>query len=140
MKKESKQARGARNKNHGNILNSPKTKWMGEVDEIQKKDSKFEEFKESKFGYRALIKTLQTYRIKHNCQTIEDFIKRWAPPIENNTSNYISRVCKEMQVPSVYIPDINDQATMVAFAAAISIVENGDRPIMKDIIEGWRLL
>lgn len=93
-----------------------------------------------KWGYRALIRTLQNYRLKWGCQTIADFINRWAPPVENNTSGYISRVCREMQVPNSYVPDVNDKATMCAFAAAISQVENGVPAVMEDIQKGWELL
>ena len=100
----------------------------------------FFQFTEMKWGYRALIRTLQNYRKRHGCQTIADFIKRWAPENENNTAGYISRVCSEMQVPNTYVPDINDKATMCAFAAAISRVENGVSAVMADIEAGWALL
>lgn len=93
-----------------------------------------------KWGYRALIRTLQNYRKRHGCQTIADFIHRWAPSIENNTSGYISRVCKEMQVPSTFVPDVDDKATMCAFAAAISQVENGVPAVMEDVEVAWALL
>ena len=45
-----------------------------------------------------------------------------------------------MQVPNTYVPDINDKATMCAFAAAISRVENGVPAVMADIEAGWDLL
>ena len=64
------------------------------------------------YGYRAMIKLLQNYRKLNGCRTISDFINRWAPSVENNTSGYISRVCREMQVPSNYVPDVNDRGTM----------------------------
>lgn len=84
-------------------------------------------------GYRALIKLLQNYRRKYGCQTIADFISRWAPRTENNTSGYISRVCQEMQVPTTYVPNVEDKTTMCAFAAAISQVENGVPAVMADV-------
>ena len=100
----------------------------------------FFQFTEMKWGYRALIRTLQNYRRRHGCQTIADFIRRWAPEHENNTSGYISRVCKEMQVPTTYVPDVEDKTTMCAFAAAISQVENGIPAVMEDIVSGWGVL
>lgn len=106
----------------------------------KQEDKSFFQFKEMKWGYRALIRTLQNYRKRHGCQTITEFIKRWAPENENNTAGYISRVCSEMQVPNTYVPDINDKATMCAFAAAISQVENGAPAVMADIEAGWALL
>ncbi|WP_294591652.1 structural protein P5 [uncultured Bacteroides sp.] len=130
-------SRGLRNCNPGNIRIT-KDKWQG-LREVQE-DKSFFQFTEMKWGYRALIRTLQNYRIKWGCQTIADFINRWAPPVENNTSGYISRVCREMQVPNSYVPDINDKATMCVFAAAISQVENGVPAVMADIEKGWELL
>lgn len=92
------------------------------------------------YGYRALIKLLQNYRRNNGCRTVADFINRWAPPSENNTSGYIRRVCTETQVPDSYVPDVNDKATMCAFAAAISLVENGVPAVMADVHAGWELL
>lgn len=129
--------RGLRNNNPGNIrLNS--TVWKGEMRPSQ--DKEFCQFQTIAYGYRALIKLLQNYRKLHGCKTIADFINRWAPPSENNTSGYISRVCCEMQVPSTYVPDIEDKSTMCAFAAAISLVENGISAVMADVEKGWELL
>ncbi len=130
-------ARGLRNNNPGNIRNSS-TVWVGEI--TPSKDKSFKQFKTMVYGYRALIKLLQNYRKLYGCQTIADFIRRWAPENENNTSGYITRVCREMQVPSTYVPDINDKATMCAFAAAISQVENATPAVMEDIERGWKLL
>lgn len=132
--------RGLRNNNPGNIRNSDATDWMGEVSTEKKTDNDFEEFKDMAHGYRALIKLLQNYRRKHGCKTIVDFISRLAPRTENNTSGYTTRVCREMQVPSSYVPDIDDKATMCAFAAAISLVENGIPAVMTDVEAGWELL
>lgn len=129
--------RGLRNCNPGNIRTT-RDKWQG-LRTVQE-DPSFFQFVEMKWGYRALIKTLQNYRRRHGCKTIADFIRRWAPEVENNTSGYISRVCKEMQVPSTYVPNVNDKATMCAFAAAISQVENGVPAVMEDVVEGWELL
>lgn len=103
-------------------------------------DKEFFQFETMAHGYRALIRTLQNYRKLHKCQTIADFISRYAPKIENNTAGYIQRVCREMQVPTTYVPDVNDKATMCNFAAAISQVENGVSAVMADIYSGWELL
>lgn len=130
-------SRGLRNCNPGNIRIT-KDKWQG-LREVQS-DKSFFQFTEMCWGYRALMRTLQNYRRRHNCNTIADFIKRWAPENENNTSGYIIRVCSEMQVPSTFVPDVDDKNTMCAFAAAISQVENGVPAVMEDILKGWKLL
>lgn len=129
--------RGLRNNNPGNLRLS-KDKWQG-LRAVQT-DKEFFQFETMAHGYRALIRTLQNYRKLHKCQTIADFINRWAPRTENNTAGYIQRVCREMQVPTTYVPDVNDKATMCNFAAAISQVENGVPAVMADIYSGWELL
>lgn len=129
--------RGLRNCNPGNIRIT-KDKWQGLRE--KQEDGSFFQFTEMKWGYRALIRTLQNYRYRHGCQTIADFINRWAPPHENNTAGYISRVCREMQVPTAYVPDVNDKVAMCTFAAAISQVENGVPAVMEDVYKGWELL
>lgn len=127
-------ARGLRNNNPGNIRLS-RTVWQGEI--RPSRDRSFCQFRTMAYGYRALIKLLQNYRRNNGCRTIADFINRWAPPVENNTSGYISRVCREMQVPNTYV---NDRVTMCAFAAAISQVENGVPAVTADVEAGWELL
>ena len=129
--------RGLRNNNPGNIRNSS-TVWQGEI--VPSKDKSFKQFKTMAYGYRALIKLLQNYRKLYNLKTVAELINRWAPENENNTSAYITRVCKEMQVPSTYVIDIEDKATMCAMAAAISQVENGVPAVMEDVRKGWDLL
>ena len=134
---ENKLPRGLRNCNPGNIRITT-DKWLGLREE--QTDKEFFQFEEMRWGYRALICTLQNYRRKHGLQTIAEMIGRWAPHTENNTSGYISRVCKEMQVPSSYVPNVEDKGTMCALAAAISEVENGVPAVMSEIEEGWALL
>ena len=129
--------RGIRNCNPGNIRRT-KDQWQGL--RAKQTDKEFFQFEEMKWGYRALIRTLQNYRNIHGCQTISDFIKRWAPEVENHTSAYIAAVCKKLQVPASYSLDVDDKSTMCAMAAAISEVENGVPAVMSDIEAGWELL
>ena len=134
-----KKPRGLRNNNPGNIRVSS-SKWAGKIPADMKKDDVFEEFESIDYGYRALIKLLQNYRIKYGCMSVSEMISRFAPENENNTSGYITRVCREMQVPTSYVPDINDKGTMCALAATISQVENGVPAVMDDVEKGWNLL
>ena len=129
--------RGIRNCNPGNIRIT-KDKWQG-LREVQT-DAEFFQFKAMKWGYRAMIRTLQNYRKRHGCETIADFIRRWAPPTENNTVTYIRFVCEKMGVPSVFVPNVENKAAMCMFAYAISFFENGVEPQMEEISEGWDLL
>lgn len=129
--------RGIRNCNPGNIRVT-KDKWQG-LRSVQT-DKEFFQFEEMKWGYRALIRTLQNYRKRHGCMTIADFIHRWAPSQENNTTAYIRSVCSQLGVPSVYVPDVDDRDTMCALAAAISCHENGVVADRKEVQDGWDLL
>lgn len=129
--------RGIRNCNPGNIRIT-KDKWQG-LREVQE-DKEFFQFKAMKWGYRAMIRTLQNYRKRHGCETIADFIRRWAPPTENNTVTYIRFVCEKMGVPSVFVPNVESKPAMCMFAYAISYFENGVEPQMEEISEGWDLL
>lgn len=129
--------RGLRNCNPGNIRLSD-DKWQGLCEE--QTDEDFFQFQSMAWGYRALIRTLQNYRRKHNCWTIRDFITRWAPSCENNTLAYIKSVCNYLGVPSVYVPDVDDKDTMCALAAAMSRHENGVDAIMQEVSDGWNLL
>lgn len=129
--------RGLRNCNPGNIRIT-KDNWKG-LRDVQT-DKEFFQFESMPWGYRALIRTLQNYRKLHGCETIADFIRRWAPPSENDTSAYIRTVCQKMGIPSVYVPDVDDKLTMCMFAAAVSFQENGVLAEMEDVVKGWELL
>ena len=94
------QPRGLRNNNPGNIRNSDATDWQGEVPASKKRDKTFEEFEDIAHGYRALIKLLQNYRRKYGCQTIADFISRWAPEQRTthpDTFHVYARRCRYRQ-------------------------------------------
>lgn len=129
--------RGLRNNNPGNIRLS-RTAWQGEVRPPQ--DASFCRFTTVAYGYRALIKLLQNYRKLHACHTVADFIRRWAPPAENDTAAYVASVCRYLQVGPEYVPDVDDKHTACLLAAAISQVENGVPPRLADVEAGWRLL
>ena len=130
-------SRGLRNCNPGNIRIT-KDMWQGLRKE--QTDPDFFQFEEMKWGYRALLRTLQNYRRRHGCQTIRDFISRWAPANENDTEAYIRSVRQSMGVSADFIPDINSKDTMCALAAAISRHENGVVADMEDVEKGWELL
>ena len=59
---------------------------------------------------------------------------------ENDTASYITAVCRKLEVPTTYVPDVEEKGTMCAFAAAISEVENGMPAVMADVEAGWELL
>lgn len=75
--------------NPANIRYSPLNKWKGSIEP----SNGFCQFETIHYGVRALILTLRTYIIKHKLTSVDQIIKRFAPPTENNTRLYISYVC-----------------------------------------------
>ena len=129
--------RGIANCNCGNIRRT-NDKWRGL--RATQTDPDFFQFTEQKWGYRALMKILLNYRKKYGCTTVADYINRWAPSSENDTNSYIKTVCKQLQMPTTGVINIDDKDTLCAFAAAISYVENGQTAVMDDIYQGWEEL
>ena len=41
---------------------------------------------------------MHTYFFKYKLQTLQAIVRRWAPPSENNTTNYIDFVAREVNV------------------------------------------
>lgn len=76
--------------NFGNIRYSEHNGFIG-LDPETPNVKGFCHFTESIYGIRALCVILRTYMRKGVC-TIESIITRYAPPSENNTSNYIRYV------------------------------------------------
>ena len=129
--------RGLRNCNPGNIRLS-KDKWKG-LRDVQT-DGEFFQFVSMPYGYRAMLRTLQNYRKRHGCETIADFIRRWAPPSENNTISYIRFVCEKLGVPNMFVPNVENKAVMCMMVYAMAYFEHGVEPVMEDISIGWELL
>lgn len=132
-----KQARGIRNNNPGNIRNSERNDWKGEVSKADKKDQAFEEFETMSDGVRAMMRLLQKYQRSYNLHTVKDIVERWAPRNENDTAAYVRTVCKEMQMPECCGLDLTDKGTMCALVDAMCYVENGVHIDIADIEAGW---
>ena len=84
--------RGQRNCNPLNIRRVAGVHWQGERKEVT--DKAFVQFESMEWGIRAALCLLNTYKVKYHAICIEDIIRRWAPPSENNTENYIRVVCR----------------------------------------------
>ncbi|MCQ2340855.1 MAG: structural protein P5 [Paludibacteraceae bacterium] len=83
--------RGIRNNNPLNIRIS-NNNWKGKV--LVNNDGAFEQFISMEYGFRAALLTIETYILKHGCNTIRKIITRFAPPTDgNNTEKYIQFVC-----------------------------------------------
>ena len=117
--------RGIRNNNPGNIVRSG-TAWDG-MAEIQD-DRRFAVFRDPLWGVRAMMKTLVTYRVKHDLRTVFEIIRRWAPPDENRTTHYAWHVARRLKIKPSQEVDTRDGLTLIALAKAICVHENGHPP------------
>ena len=93
---------GERNNNPLNIRRVKGQRWKGELPLSDSVASPLGEvgrgafcrFESMEYGLRAAFCILRTYRNKYHAVCIEDIIKRWAPPSENDTAAYIRHVCR----------------------------------------------
>ncbi len=125
--------RGIRNNNPGNIRLS-ETVWQGQKPPPQE-DEAFVEFISALYGLRALMKTLLTYYLRYNLDTVECIINRYAPPHENATDSYAFSVARTLKIKHTESLDLKDRKTLVALARAIVLHENGKPPAGRP--PGW---
>lgn len=128
--------RGYKNNNPLNMRHD-KDKWQGEI--VPSRDPAFKQFETMAWGYRAAFKLLHNYQKYHGCRLLSDFISRWAPPVENNTTAYIRTVAKRSGLEDVSAVDTLNGDQMQKIVAAMSSVENGVEPDLDDIRAGWNL-
>lgn len=128
--------RGYRNNNPLNMRRD-NDRWQGEV--VPSQDGAFKQFETMAWGYRAAFKLLHNYQKNNGCRILSDFINRWAPPSENNTSAYISTVAKRAGLSDESEIDTMRGDTMRAVVAAMSYVENGVEADEADVAAGWEL-
>jgi hypothetical protein len=80
---------GINKANPGNIRDSLDV-FQGEIDSP---DSPFKSFSSMSYGFRAMIKIMQTYYNVHGLHTLADMIYRWAPVEDgNDPERYIAFV------------------------------------------------
>lgn len=84
-------ARDIRNNNPGNLRKNSQDKWQGLSKD--QTDPAFFVFDTMVYGLRALALTLIAYQDRNGCETIADFIRRFAPPADSNpTTIYADNV------------------------------------------------
>jgi len=123
--------RGIRDNNPGNIRHGA-TPWVGE---LPSPDGGFCVFTESVYGLRAIARVLANYQRYDYCRTVSDFIRRWAPPSENDTDAYILAVCHRIGLVPDGRLDVTNEGQMVAMIKAIVLHENGVQPYSDSLIE-----
>lgn len=128
--------RGLRNHNPLNIRHG-KSRWQGMRKD--QTDREFVQFTTPAYGYRAAFLLLRTYIDLYKCDTLERVIHRWAPPQENLTYIYVSRVVGITGMSADTRLKSDDGNQMVPLVMAMSRVENGVPAVMGDVVAGWTL-
>lgn len=128
--------RGIRNNNPLNIRHD-KDRWQGEV--IPSRDYSFKQFQTIEWGYRAAFKLLRNYQRRHGCETLDDFIHRWAPPVENDTRGYIRMVAKRSGLEDISRVDTTNGEMMCRIVSAMHYVECGEEADADEVRRGWEL-
>ena len=133
--------RGIRNNNPLNLRKG--NNWQGERP-IQH-DKAFEEFTSMEYGIRAGFIILRKYMSGYNgltrkFNTIEEIIRRWAPPTENATQKYIDQVAKESGISPSLKLSFRDKKSMCAIVSAMIHVECGQNVDMSLIESGYDMV
>lgn len=131
-----RKSRGLRNLNPGNIRRS-KVRYKGEKGHST--DSAFKQFESLEAGYRAMFVLLHTYRVRGYGSTISQMIARYAPPSENDTEAYISRVEKGAKIGRHTPLDTLQAEQMIPVVCAMSAVENGVSADRAAVERGWQM-
>lgn len=135
MASKTKQPRGIRNNNPGNIeWGSP---WQGLRPESERTDNRFAQFKDPVFGIRALACVLITYQDKRKAEdgsridSIAEIIGRWAPPFENDSDAYANSVAALVDGigPDDEVIDVHNFDHLRPIVEGIIRHENGRGPL-----------
>ena len=97
-------------------------------------DREFVTFTHPSYGVRALGRVLTSYS-KRGIATVAGLIGTWAPSIENNTSAYVSAVCRALGVEPDQVIDV--RAYLPRLASAIIKHENGAQPFSLVELSQW---
>lgn len=131
-----KAPRGIRNNNPCN-LRLTKIAWQGKIPNAQNTDGAFEQFQSPFYGFRAAALDLKSDWGKGK-RTITALISEFAPPNENNTQSYISKVSSRTGIASNLVMDMQMfKSALPALLHQIHIVENGKEYFTLDTIKDY---
>lgn len=133
-------SRGYRNNNPLNIRISS-TDWQGMIPTPQNGDGAFVQFTNMAYGFRAAMRNIRTYIKSYGLNTVQEIIQKWAPPTENNTSKYVTDVCRLSGLQPGTIISQTGAVQMMALVKAMAYIENGYycKNIDSYINQAWNL-
>ena len=131
--------RGLENNNPGNIRISSQA-WKGKIPKSQNTDGSFEQFTESFWGVRAMIKIVKGWVEKNKATTIEQIVHKYAPSKENDSASYIQFLVEKTGIP--HDKKINaDQLTMKSLILSMGQMESGKGSINDvEFDQAWKNL
>lgn len=131
-----KQSRGIRNNNPGNIDYNKNNQWRGQIGiETSAINPRFAKFDKPENGIRALAKLLLNYQRLHKLNTVREIINRWAPPVENVTSAYVAACARALGVAADEVINLSDRRLLKLLTVAIIRHENGSQPYSDFVID-----
>lgn len=116
--------RGWRNHNPGNIVITSDN-WVGKIPTSQNTDGKFEQFVANIYGYRAMIKTLQTY-IRKGYNTVNKIADRWSG--KSNNTTYRNFITSNSILDANEVIAADDYISLMSLVNAMVMMENGKSP------------
>lgn len=117
-------ARDIRDNNPGNLRKNTTDKWQGLA--VVQADTAFFTFTDITYGIRALALTLVAYQDRNGCETVFDFISRFAPPSDNNpTAAYAANVAAHIGIGTRAGCDVHKYEFMRPMVEAIITQESG---------------
>lgn len=138
--------RGYRNNNPGNIRLT-KTQWKGMCE--KQNDGTFCQFTDITWGFRAMLRLLNSYYYNYHLRSVREVIGRWAPGSDgNNVKAYARRVCVYANVTPaqrITAPDL-DRGLWCNIVLGMATVENGvnqeydDEYLRYRISKAWDML
>ncbi|CAB4127128.1 virion protein [uncultured Caudovirales phage] len=120
--------RSWRNLNPGNIRPiKPPDHWQGQSNIDTNPGGPFVIFAREEDGWRAVCKVLLRYQQGYNLRSVRDMLYRYAPPMENPTDAYVTRVCATLGVQPTDPVDVRRWPVMRQMLLAIAAVEGGPK-------------
>ncbi|WP_027284493.1 hypothetical protein [Rubritepida flocculans] len=126
-------ARGFRNRNPGNIVFNRAIAWRGQVG--AEPAGRFVVFEDHVWGIRALAVLLRNYQRKHGLSTIRALIRRYAPPVENDTEAYVQAVARRTGFAPDAPLDLGRRAHLRPLVEAVIHHELGGQPYEPALID-----
>ena len=130
------QPRGIRNCNPLSIRRNPANRWRG-LRPVQN-DPQFCQFTAMKWGLRAALKLLRTYRQNYNLNTPRQIITRWAPDSENDTAAYVQQACAMAHLEAD--KPLRCLSETFALLQAMSWIESRYKPTIDELTEAMTLI